>query len=62
MDKPAQEPNTNSCVCSQKLSTTGLTAELPVTGTPGSNADNLANALGVSPLYRQQDSARWSNA
>lgn len=22
-------------------------------GTPGSNADNLANALGVSPLYRQ---------
>ena len=67
MDKlaaPTQESNTNACGCTQKLSTSTLNADLPVTGTPANSnaADSLANALGVSPLYRQQDSARWTNA
>jgi len=44
-----------------------LGADTPavVGGTPitnGPNANLLADSLGVSPLYRQQDSARWQSA
>jgi len=43
----------------QKLSTTTLPGDLIGTG---ANANALADSLGVSPLYRQKDSARWQNA
>lgn len=53
--------NPNACYC------TSLGADTPavVGGTPitnGPNANLLADSLGVSPLYRQQDSARWQSA
>ncbi|KAI6176195.1 hypothetical protein M3Y97_00772000 [Aphelenchoides bicaudatus] len=73
MDKatPTQESNINSCDCRQKLSTSTLTADLSV-GTPGNtNADTLANALGLDlPLMRSnliycrssKTLPRWANA
>uniref|UniRef100_A0A0N4ZCT4 DUF727 domain-containing protein n=1 Tax=Parastrongyloides trichosuri TaxID=131310 RepID=A0A0N4ZCT4_PARTI len=41
------------------------TNSIPLTNTPlasGVNANFLANSLGVSPLYKQYDSARWQTA
>jgi hypothetical protein len=54
-------PN-NSCFCPQI--TPGAEGSI-ISGTPvtnGPNANLLADTLGVSPLYRQQDSARWQSA
>uniref|UniRef100_A0AC34FPM6 GSKIP domain-containing protein n=1 Tax=Panagrolaimus sp. ES5 TaxID=591445 RepID=A0AC34FPM6_9BILA len=54
-------PN-NSCYCPQI--TPGTESSI-ISGTPvtnGPNANLLADTLGVSPLYRQQDSARWQSA
>ncbi|CAD5226576.1 unnamed protein product [Bursaphelenchus xylophilus] len=54
------------CGCTQKLPTSmAHPPDLPMTGTPISsltNANALADSLGVSPMYRQVDSARWQVA
>jgi hypothetical protein len=53
-------PN-NSCYCPQIApGSEGMISGTPVTYTLGPNA--IADTLGVSPIYRQQDSARWQSA
>ncbi|CEF70762.1 Protein of unknown function DUF727 family and GSKIP domain-containing protein [Strongyloides ratti] len=49
--KSLENVNTNSCSC---FSLNNVTS--------GVNANFLANTLGVSPLYKQNDSARWQTA
>ncbi|CAD5219200.1 unnamed protein product [Bursaphelenchus okinawaensis] len=53
-----------SCGC-QKLSATTIPNERSLSRTPlsaGVHANALADSLGVSPMYRQVDSARWNSA
>lgn len=64
--KSLENVNTNSCSCFS-LNNSNLTdynsiqlTNIPVTS--GVNANFLANTLGVSPLYKQYDSARWQTA
>uniref|UniRef100_A0A915M3Y6 GSKIP domain-containing protein n=1 Tax=Meloidogyne javanica TaxID=6303 RepID=A0A915M3Y6_MELJA len=59
-----------SCICSansQLLGSSELNSQQPIQpprtpATSGSEANYLADSLGVSPLYRQQDSHRWQSA
>uniref|UniRef100_A0A1I8BUT1 DUF727 domain-containing protein n=1 Tax=Meloidogyne hapla TaxID=6305 RepID=A0A1I8BUT1_MELHA len=59
-----------SCICSanpQLLGSSELNSQQLIQpprtpATAGSEANYLADSLGVSPLYRQQDSHRWQSA
>uniref|UniRef100_A0A1I7ZEQ9 Uncharacterized protein n=1 Tax=Steinernema glaseri TaxID=37863 RepID=A0A1I7ZEQ9_9BILA len=72
MSAPQSQPATCSCPpqtatpCSTPTSTISPpnVDGPPVAGAPisANNANILADSLGVSPLYRQQDSARWQSA
>uniref|UniRef100_A0A0M3ICD1 GSKIP_dom domain-containing protein n=1 Tax=Ascaris lumbricoides TaxID=6252 RepID=A0A0M3ICD1_ASCLU len=56
---PFTPPSSPSASC-QCIPTVFSFHGRPLTGTPSANF--LADTLGVSPLYRQQDSARWQGA
>uniref|UniRef100_A0AC34QKP2 GSKIP domain-containing protein n=1 Tax=Panagrolaimus sp. JU765 TaxID=591449 RepID=A0AC34QKP2_9BILA len=49
----------SACYCSP-MSEASVIGGTPIT--TGANANLLADSLGISPLYRQQDSARWQSA